>query len=382
MTAPTVLLVDDREINLQVLEGLLQGLDARLVRCLSGKAALDAAVEEEPAVVLLDVQMPGMDGIAAARALRELPDRFNVPIIFITAQDDPKTVLEGYESGAVDFLSKPLNPRLVRAKVQVFLHLFSQKATLQMQAEQLELQSRFKSDFLANMSHELRTPLNAIIGFTKLMLTGKVGAPPERHVEYLGDVLGSAEHLLHIINEVLDLAKVESGKMTFSPAATDVPQLTSEVVRAHQALLTAKNLQTRSDFPAEMPRLRLDAGRLKQVLYNFISNAIKFTPDRGTIIIRLAYSAEEGMCLEVEDSGIGIPEQHRHAVFESFQQIDTLSNSRISGTGLGLAVTKRIVEAQGGQVGVRPAPHQGSLFWATFPLASPQNALDSQQAQQ
>lgn len=368
MSVPSVLIVDDRELNLQLLESLLVGLPARLIRCTSGEQAIEAAQNEHPAVVLLDVQMPSMDGFTTARSIRELPEREHVPIIFITAQNDPKTIRQGYESGAVDFLPKPLDARLVRAKVKIFLDLFEQKIALARQAAELERQSRYKSDFLANMSHELRTPLNVIIGFTQLMVSGRAGPTPEKHQEYLGDVLTSAEHLQHVINEVLDLAKVESGKMSFEVTNTDVGALLQEVVRSHEALMSGKRITSSIELATEIEKHKLDPSRLRQILYNYLSNAIKFTPEGGRIVVRAKAEGAGGLRLEVEDSGIGIPPELRDSVFESFHQLDNGPGKRYGGTGLGLAVTRRIVEAQGGRVGVHAAPRGGSIFWAELPL--------------
>jgi PAS domain S-box-containing protein len=228
--------------------------------------------------------------------------------------------------------------------------------------------NRMKSEFLANMSHELRTPLNAIIGFTELMHKGKVGPVSIEHREYLGDILMSSKHLLQLINNILDLAKVESGKMEFFPEQVDLPALIAEVRDVLRGLAAGKHLKVEVSVDAELASAVVDPSRLKQVLYNYLSNAIKFTPDRGHIDIRILAEGQAFFRLDVEDSGIGIKEEDLGRLFVEFQQLDASSAKRYQGTGLGLALVKTIVEAQGGRVEVRSTINIGSTFSAIFPL--------------
>ena len=229
--------------------------------------------------------------------------------------------------------------------------------------------SRLKSEFLANMSHELRTPLNAIIGFADLMHGGKVGPLAPEHHEYLGDILTSARHLLQLINDVLDLAKVESGKMEFRPERVDIAKLVGEVRDILRGLAANKRLRVKTQFDPEVATAVVDPGRLKQVLYNYFSNAIKFTPDGGQVTIRIAADGADLFRLDVEDTGIGISPADFGKLFVEFQQLDGSSAKQYQGTGLGLAMTKRIVEAHGGRVEVRSTPGKGSTFSAILPRA-------------
>jgi PAS domain S-box-containing protein len=227
--------------------------------------------------------------------------------------------------------------------------------------------NRLKTEFLANMSHELRTPLNAIIGFAELMYKGKVGPLASEHREYVGDILTSSRHLLQLINDVLDLAKVESGKMEFRPEEVDVAQLTKEVRDTLRGLAAQKHLRVEIDVDEEVRQVVVDAGRVKQILYNYLSNAIKFTPDGGRIIVRVASESPSLFRIDVEDTGVGIPSEQLGKLFVEFQQLDGSAAKRQQGTGLGLALTKRIAEAHGGRVAVRSTPGQGSTFSAVLP---------------
>jgi PAS domain S-box-containing protein len=231
--------------------------------------------------------------------------------------------------------------------------------------------NRLKSEFLANMSHELRTPLNAIIGFAELMYKGKVGPVSADHQEYLGDILTSSRHLLQLINDVLDLAKVESGKMDFRPEPVDLEKLVGEVRDVLRGLVANKQLRIEISVSSAIGPLALDPGRLKQVLYNYLSNAIKFTPERGSVTVRAVPEDDARFRLDVEDTGIGISAENLQRLFVEFQQLDASASKRHQGTGLGLALTKRIVEAQGGRIEVRSEPGKGSTFSAIFPRSMP-----------
>jgi len=229
----------------------------------------------------------------------------------------------------------------------------------------VEEATRLKSEFLAAMSHELRTPLNAIIGFTQILYDGKVDPATPEHKEYLGDVLTSARHLLQLINDVLDLSKVEAGKMEFHVEPVDLSALVAEVLNIQRTSITAKGLEIETDIEASVNDVMLDAGRFKQVLYNYLSNAFKFTPDRGRVIVRVVGEGDE-FRVEVEDNGPGIPEDDVKRLFTRFEQLEN-KGRRQPGTGLGLALTKRLVEAQGGSVGVRSTVGQGTTFYAVLP---------------
>jgi signal transduction histidine kinase/DNA-binding response OmpR family regulator len=245
--------------------------------------------------------------------------------------------------------------------------LLESRQRLQQQAEELTRAGTYKSQFLANMSHELRTPLNAILGFTQLLHEGEVGALSEQQRDFLGNVLTSGRHLLRLINDVLDLAKVESGKLDFRPETVELRQVIGEVAAILRTTAAEKKVRVEVDVDAALGEVVLDPARLKQVLYNYLSNALKFTPNGGLVTVRASPEGDDSFRLAVHDTGAGIPPQDLPRLFVEFQQLDAGAAKKHAGTGLGLALTKRIVEAQGGAVGVRSTPGVGSVFHAILP---------------
>lgn len=233
--------------------------------------------------------------------------------------------------------------------------------------KKIEEASRLKSEFLANMSHELRTPLNAIIGFSELMQTKDVGPITPEQEDFLVDILGSAKHLLQLITDVLDLSKVEAGKMDFYPEKVDLTKLVKEVTDVLMPLINKKSIYLTTTIDKELNTVYIDPSRFKQVLYNYLSNAVKFTPELGSVKIFIKPETPTSFRLEVEDNGIGIKPEDMKRLFLAFEQLDASTVKKYAGTGLGLALTKNIVEAQGGQVDVRSSLGVGSVFSAIIP---------------
>jgi len=249
---------------------------------------------------------------------------------------------------------------------------------LEAENRQIQEASRLKSLFLANMSHELRTPLNAIIGFAELMHAGAVPAGSPKQHEFLGHIAASGHHLLQLINDVLDLSKVESGKFEFSPEPLDLPRLVQEVCDVLHTAIQRKRLGVVVAIDPVLTSLVLDPARLKQALYNYLSNAIKFTPEGGRITLRAGPAGPQHLRIEVEDTGIGIRAADLRRLFVEFQQLDTGYSKQHGGTGLGLALTRRLVEAQGGLVGVRSQHGQGSVFHLVLPRVHGQGGAIAQ----
>jgi PAS domain S-box-containing protein len=241
--------------------------------------------------------------------------------------------------------------------------------SLQIEEENKQVQeaNRLKGEFLANMSHELRTPLNSIIGFAELMHKGKVGPVSDTHAEYLGDIVTSSRHLLQLVNDVLDLAKVESGKMDFRPEPVDLSKLVSEVRSILRELAGSKRIRIHATVHPDVTMVVVDPARVKQILYNYLSNAIKFTPDAGLITVEIRPEGAAFFRIDVTDTGVGIAEEDLSKLFIEFQQLDAGLAKKYQGTGLGLALTRQLAESQGGHVGVQSTVGVGSTFSVVLP---------------
>lgn len=544
-----ILLVDDRPENLIALEAILEPLGHDLVRAYSGPEALKQLLRHEFAVILLDVQMPGMDGFETAAIIKQRFRSRHVPIVFITAiNKDEQHAFKGYSTGAVDYIAKPIHPDILRSKVAVFVDLFLKGEQIKLQAQMLrenerrekerelaelerelerrhtvelaasearlsrfkttldatldgvfifepeslrfsyvnqgaltqlgyahdellamtppailpdfdeasfrdllqplldgrhqlltyetvhrhrsgalipvesfvqfiaqpgeagrfvaiarditerkraedalilakeeaESSNRAKSEFISSVSHELRTPLNAIIGFSKLLLNPRLGPLNSEQDIFVRDIVHSGEHLLQLINEILDLSKIEAGKLTLDLKPVAVAELMEGClsVMREKARQQELSLELDIDLAArDLPPVMADERRLKQIVLNLLSNALKFTPEGGAIVVSVGCEAlgqEEGrLIISVVDNGIGIAHEDQERIFRAFEQVENSYDKQQQGTGLGLVLTRRMVELHGGRITVASTPGEGSTFTFTIPLCFAENPISS-----
>ncbi len=375
---PRILIVDDHVSNILVIEELLADLDVELIRALSGTEAIEATVKHELALILMDVQMPGMDGFETVEIIRSDPRNELLPIIYITAiYNENYYRTKGIKSGAVDFLTKPIIPDLFIGKVSIFVDLYRQKKSLEseialrnqaeMEARQArdvaEQAAKAKQQFLSTMSHEIRTPLNAIINTAKML---KEESPRPDQLENMDILLFSADNLLRLINDILDFSKIESGKIEFEAIDFELLKLINGIRQSFEYDASRKGILLETVVAEEVPAvIRGDSVRLSQILINLIGNAIKFT-SRGTVSLTVELLEKKGhnvsLGFKVSDTGIGIPETKIGEIFESFTQASSSTTRKYGGTGLGLAITRKLVELQGGTIRVESKVNQGSTF--------------------
>lgn len=336
----------------------------------SGEEAVITAEKLKPNLILMDIILKGkMDGIEAAQKISE---QLHIPIIFMTAHGDIKTFNRAKPSMPYGYLTKPFEVSDLR--IAVDLALFKHQMETKSEAEK----NRLKNEFLATMSHEMRTSLNGIIGFSELLYNGKLGQLSPEHKEFMEDILSSSYHLMQIVDDILDLTKIEYRKMKFYPKPINLNLLLNEVLNSLRMLLENKQITLDVKIDPTVVYIIIDPEKLKQVLYNYISNAIKFSADSGKIEINVHPEKNDQFCIEVKDYGIGISKENITNLFTMFQQLDSTVSKNYPGVGVGLALSRRIVEAQGGSIGVKSELGEGSTFFVTLPLVSWQHVKDTQ----
>lgn len=371
---PKILIVDDKFENLVALETILRDANVEFVRALSGNEALASTLKHEFALAIVDVQMPEMDGYETVELIHNDPNISYFPVIFVSAiYNDERYVIKGIETGAVDFISKPIAPKILRGKVKVFLDLYEQKQLLQ--SSNLELQKAkeiaeknnfLKSLFLATMSHEIRTPMNGILGVTELL---KQTPLSQDQIELLNIMSISGENLLAIINDILDISKIESGMISLENIKFDLDKLVSDTITLLNIKALEQNDVLSFHLAENIPHsVYGDALRLKQIIINLVNNAIKFTKN-GKVDLRVEVEKlsvdDVKLKFSITDTGIGISKDGLTKLFKSFSQVNQSTQREYGGTGLGLAIAKNLTELMNGEIGVFSKPGEGSTFWFT-----------------
>ena len=379
---PQILIVDDKLANLIALEKLLGELDVEFVRALSGNEALKLSLHHEFALAIVDVQMPDMDGYETVELLRSAKRTRYLPIIFVSAiYSDEFYIRKGIDAGAVDFITKPIKSPLLLGKVKVFIELYNQQVLLKKLLQEKEIAAKelirakekaeyatySKSIFLANMSHEIRTPLNGIIGMSEILSQSKLN---KNQVDHLNTIREAGEDLLIIINDILDFSKIEAGQLQVENISIPLHNLIQSVQKVLKLKADEKNIELLYHIYNNVPEYILsDPIRLKQILINLINNAIKFT-EKGSVklVVSVFNENETGIIIkfEVIDTGIGINENNIEKMFNEFTQADTSTTRKHGGTGLGLTISKRLVELMGGEIGLESKEGIGSKFWFTI----------------
>jgi signal transduction histidine kinase len=359
-----VLVVDDDVDLAESLQEILQsrGYTADIAHNIVD--ATRAASALIPHVAIIDVNLGRENGLTLITTLKDaFPD---ILCVVITARAEVEHAVEALRRGAFDYLLKPLHPLETLSRLEKCFD----KIALQQRAERAEAESEAKSAFLATISHELRTPLNAIIGFAGLMEDqrfGPLGAP--RYREYVTDIKNSGEHLLELINNILDLSKAEAGKLHLQEDVVDVAEVAEVCVRQMQLRAAESGLRLELALPASPLMLRGDASKLRQILFNLLSNALKFTPVEGHVLLKIEYAADGGINFVVKDSGVGMSPADIPLAMQPFTQLDNRLARRYEGTGLGLPLTRSLVELHGGSLQLESALSEGTTVTVAFPAS-------------
>jgi signal transduction histidine kinase len=337
------------------------------------ETAIIALKTQAPAVALVDVRLRGMSGVELLSRLKA--EQPNLVVVMMTAHADTQTAINALRKGAYDYCDKNCDPdELIAALDRAFerqrLEAENRAAyeTLRTAKDTAEAASRAKTEFLANVSHELRTPLNAIIGFSELMLNGARG--PVGNADYRGylkDIFDAGTDLLRLINEILDLSKAESGKLELIEDTVDVENVIRTVTRLVGPKADGAGLSLTVELPETPALLFCDRLKLKQILLNLLSNALKFTEPGGKISVSMAIDPDRGLSIAVRDSGIGIAPADIPRVLQPFVQVDSALSRSHNGTGLGLPLASAMIELHGGKLAIESEPGHGTTVIAYFP---------------
>ncbi|KYG67020.1 hypothetical protein AZI86_08360 [Bdellovibrio bacteriovorus] len=359
-----ILIVDDHKENILALSELIANPDLEILTAQRPEDALAHLLDHDFALALLDVQMPEITGFELAQLIRGVHKTRHLPVIFVTAQQQDQSILfQGYESGAVDLLFKPLDPHIVRSKVRTFIELDKQNKLLKAKMDEVEFlrqkaeqANMAKSQFLANMSHEIRTPLASVLGFSDVLTQDDLDEQERR--DSVSAIRRNGELLLRLIDDILDLSKIEAHQLHFMRSDFVLGELIADVESTLSLKANDKGIDLIIETSANLDRVyNSDFARVKQILLNVIGNAIKFT-DKGSVTVQLFVSAAKGtsdtkvdrLVFEVVDTGIGISQEQGQKLFQPFSQADLSTRKRFGGTGLGLVISRQLARSLNGDL--------------------------------
>lgn len=364
-----ILIVDDDRLNIRILGGMLKPEGYTLAQAESGEQAIEVSGVFRPNLILLDVVMPGINGFETCRTLKRLYGDDCPPVIFITAKNESDDVVEGLAAGGVDYLPKPFQAKEVLARIRT--HLRSQLLSEQQKSlvEQLSKANAAKNRFLGMAAHDLRNPLASIRGMAEFLREGTVGQLTPDQLDLVETIHTASQSMLKMVNELLDVATIESGELKIHPAVHNLAELIEKSVYLGNIDAAKKNTRIRIVSSGHAPRLLIDAAKMQQVVDNLISNAVKYSPPGSTVSVEIHQSAV-GAGFSVKDQGPGIPDSERDKLFKDFSQLTARPTAGEKSTGLGLAICRKIVDAHRGAIVAENLPGGGCEFRVTLPSPS------------
>jgi len=377
MTEPStdvnVLLVDDLRENLVALEALLRQPGRRIFTARSGEEALSLMLEHAFALAILDVQMPSMNGFELAELMRGTERTRHIPIVFVSAAGrELNYAFRGYESGAVDFLYKPIDPIAVRSKVNVFVELFRQRQELQAAQEQLQRAVNMRDDFMSMVSHELRNPLNSVYLQTQLrrrMLESPTPPDPDTMLKMVERDERQIRSMVRLLDDMLDVSRARTGRLAMSPAPFDLAASARAVVEAIEEQASSDGVTITLAAPESLP-MEGDEFRIEQVITNLLTNALRYGQGKPVAVALGTREEEKEAFVSVRDQGMGIAPADQERIFEQFER--TASAEQVAGLGLGLFIARQIAQAHQGRLEVRSATGEGAEFVLSLPLPARQ----------
>lgn len=380
-----ILVVDDMQETRDLLTQFLEG-EYRITEASDGAEAIACIERERPDLLILDLLMPGVDGFAVLRHLANHPDPF-LPVIVRSAAPQREVRLRALTMGANEFLGTPFDEDELNVRIHSMLSLKEARETAERRSRELEVtvaertrelriavedlrrSNRYKDEFLSVVSHELRTPLGVMIAYASSLEDGVAGELSESQREMVRTISQGGERMMELVSNLLDMSMMAAGKLRVNPRAECYEPLVAQAIAAERPLAEKKRITISTELHVPEP-VEVDQRRTVQVLSNLVQNALKFTEAGGKVVIK-AFLREGQLVTEVTDTGIGIEPDDQRRLFTQFKQVDMSSTREVGGSGLGLSLAKAIVEAHGGEIGVRSQPGAGSTFWFALPEHPP-----------
>jgi signal transduction histidine kinase len=380
--APLILVADDVPANVELLFDQLHVLGFRAIPAHDGPSALKACFDSKPDLCILDVSMPAGDlgcedrstGFEVCRRIKRDPRTKNIPVIFVTALNDTTDRVKAIEAGGDDFLTKPHNRLVLGARVRSLLKLKGATDALEESLrKQRELQ-KMRDDLMKMIVHDLKTPLTSVLATMEMLLDGDFGSLGQDQRKAVGDAEGKAEDLLTLINDVLEVSRIEEAELTLDLSPIAPAALLTEIEHEWEVRFQQEGVHTTLDVADDAPVFEADKELLKRVLNNLVQNAVTHSAQAVTIDFK-ARKDGDGVMFTVSDNGPGIPPQYHDLIFRKFERVKTQNVPRTRSSGLGLAFCKMVVDAHGGRIWVQSAEGQGSAFHFTLPLKPPERVV-------
>lgn len=375
-----ILVIDDEESIRELIPSIFSGDEYKVVAVKDAQAGMDMLTDGIFQVALVDIKMPGIDGIEVLKQIKAIkPD---VEVLIITGHATMEQAIQALKNDASDFILKPFDNEEIRLTVEKALRnhelkvenrrlikeLSEEKDRLLKMNEKLRELDQMKSSFVSTVSHELRTPLTIINSTVNNMLDGVVGEVPEYHIKWLSKIKNNTHRLNSLIEDILDISRLESGKVDMRRGKIDIVALVRKVNTDVLPLAQKNGITLSIHMPESLPKIDANLGRIEQVITNLITNALKFTPSQGSINVSVSRKGSF-IFVEVKDSGVGIPKESLQIIFDRFRQVSTTHDAQTKGIGLGLAIAKEIIAQHSGRIWAESEPGKGSTFTFTLPLS-------------
>lgn len=376
-----ILLVDDNPTNLKILYRTLSALDCRLLVARNGQDAIQIARATSPAVILLDVLMPQMDGFETCQRLKQDPSTRDAAVIFLSALTDSSDKVRGLEEGAADYIIKPFHPEEVVARVKLQLTLRVLQDQLRQRNQELARSNDQKNELLGMAAHDLRNPLSVVTGYAAILERGLAGPLSDKQKALIGNIHSTAKEMQNLLEDLLSVSQIEAGRLNLNRTRCDPRALFEGCLQLQALQASTKEIAMRSVAEEPLPtNIWIDGSKIKQAFTNLLSNAIKFSQPHTLIRARL-YKDDQDLVWEVSDEGPGIPGQEIGKLFQPFQRTSVRSTAGERSTGLGLAICKRIVEGHQGDITVDSEIGRGTTFAIRLPISAVSGDADVETVQ-